>query len=129
MAVAIIGEQQVFVPTIYCWENDAGGVMTAAFKWEGQFYGLSYELAENLVRRRMDKQHLIANVKATLDTLVHHGKRVLDSTGNINPRLVNDEEANRFWLDRLWRKKVAAFQRVVLVKDISADAAKKLGYL
>lgn len=129
MPVAVIGEQKILVPMIFYWEDITDGVITAAFKWEGQTYGLSYPMAANLTRRRMDKKHLVANVKATLDTLLHHGKRVLDSTGNIHLRLVNDEEAARFWLDPKWERKVEAFNKIVRVKDISAADAKRMGYL
>ena len=68
-------------------------------------------------------------VKESLDVLVHHGKKVLDSTGQIDPRLVNDEEAIRYKFDQHWPKKVAAFNQLVRIAPITKKKAIKLKLL
>lgn len=121
------GNRRVKVPTIYIWEDEIGGLLTAAFMWAGRNYGLSFPLDQK--RKHIDKQHLKVQVRDTLDVLVHHGKDVLGQDGNVNPDKVKDLEANRFWQDPLWRNRVLAFRQAVLFKDISKDEAIKLNLL
>src|SRR3972149_5420246 len=110
--VDILGEMKIVIPSIYYWEDVVLGQstkMTMAFKILGSVYGLSYPIEEdNAVKINIARKKLFNTVKESLDVLVHHGKKVLDSFGNINPRLVNDEEAIRYKFDQLWNKRVVA---------------------
>lgn len=118
---------RIFVPTIYYWEDKEEGLITAAFRWKGQNFGMSFPYDENFVRRNnFDRKKLLHRVRETLDVLVHHGKKILDKDGSINPQKVNDAEAERFRYDKLWPQKVAAFEKAVLVKNISKEQAVKL---
>ena len=65
-------------------------------------------------------------MKDTLDILIHHGKKVLDSFGNIDPRLVNDYEAQRDAYDKKWGARVLAFKKVVKIKEITRAQAEVL---
>lgn len=120
------------VPNIYYWEerNILGGLdlMTMGFKWEGKMYCRAFEMANerNVVKIKMARRKLFQIMKESLDVLVHHGAKVLDATGNINPRLVNDEEAIRYKFDPLWDKRVAAFNKIVRVKEITKEEADKI---
>ena len=124
------------VPTIYFWEesyNDKPTIMTAAFKWKGVCFGESFPIDDtklSTVRKKADKNKLIEKVKEALDVLIHHGKRVLDDgDGNIDPRKVNDAEAERFYLDPGWRDKVIALRQIMLVRKITREQAVQLGLL
>jgi hypothetical protein len=104
--------------------------MTMAFKMFGMRFGMSYPIEDqNFVKIDMLRKKLFGVVKESLDVLVHHGKKGLDSRGNIDPRLVNDQEAIRFRLDEYWDKKVAAFNKLVRVAPITKEKAIKLGLL
>lgn len=119
------------VPLLFYWEDEIVGIMTCAFKWKGQNFGLSFPLEKNLTRRRMDKKKLVAQVRDTLDMLWHHGKDILDRNGNVDYRIVNDKEAAHAFRDKDWISKVA-FVRSVLknaVKDITREQAVRLGLL
>ncbi len=125
----------VRVPTIYFWEdfyNNKPEKMTAAFKWRGMCFGESFPIDDtklNKIRKRGDKNRLIEKVKEALDIVVHHGSRVLDSDGNINPKKVNDAEAERFWIDPEWRNKIIALRKIIIVKDATKEEVIKLGLL
>ena len=131
--VDILGEMKIVIPSIYYWEDVVLGQstkMTMAFKILGSVYGLSYPIEEdNAVKINIARKKLFNTVKESLDVLVHHGKKVLDSFGNINPRLVNDEEAIRYKFDQLWNKRVVAFNKLVRIKPITRKEALKLGLL
>lgn len=121
------------VPAIFYWENTEKGIsymMTMAFRWKGQKYGMSYEINDDN-RNHIDimRKKLFAVVKETMDVIVHHGAKVLDSLGNIDPRKVNEQEALRFWADPLWAKRVAAFNKMVKVAPITSKKAVAIGLL
>jgi len=123
---------KIVVPNIYFWMEEYQGqptIMTAAFRWKSEVYGLSYPADSNAVQRKVDKKTLINNVKATLDTLVHHGISILNINKNIDYSKVRDAEANRFWLDPLWKKKIEAFNKTVLIKKITREEAVQLKFL
>ena len=129
-------EIHVQIPPLWYWEDVEGGVsnkMTMAFKFHGLTFGMSYPIASdeatNAVKVGIIRKKLFAVVKESMDVLVHHGKKVLDSHGNIDPRLVNDEEAIRFRYDKDWDKKVAAFNKLVKIAPITRKKAKKLGLI
>ena len=127
----ILNELEVKIPPIFYWEDVVDGKsvkMTMAFKWRGQCYGMSYPIEDdNVVKRDIMRKKVFAIVKEALDVLVHHGLKVLDSNGIIDPRLVNDEEAIRWKLDPYWAKKVAAFNQLVRVAPITKKQAIALG--
>ena len=130
---SILGQMAVHIPPIYYWEDVEGGVsykMTMAFRMFGNNYGESYPIDDtNVVKLDILRKKLFAVVKESLDVLVHHGKKVLDVSGNIDPKLVNDEEAVRFRYDRSWDKKVAAFNQLVRVAPITKEKAIEIGLL
>jgi len=130
---SILSDMRVVIPPIFYWEDVEGGVsykMTMAFQWHGMNYGMSYEIEDqNRVRIEMLRKKLFRIVKESLDVLVHHKNNVLDAGGNIDPRLVNDEEAIRYRYDKDWDKKVAAFNSLVRVAPITKKKAIKLGLL
>lgn len=107
------------IPPIFYWEDVQDGksyLMTMAFQWHGQNYGLSYPISDDSDRSiDIMRRKLFAVVKETLDVLIHHGTKVVDQYGNVNPKLVNDEEAIRYRLDPMWRERVAAFNKLVRV--------------
>lgn len=127
----IFSDMRVRIPPIWYWEDvNADGtssLMTMAFQFRGMNYGLSYPIEDtNSVKIDIMRKKLFAVIKDSLDALVHHGTKILDSGGNIDPRLVNDEEAIRFRLDKHWDKKVAAFNKLVRVAPITKKKAIKL---
>jgi len=120
------------VPFIYFWIEKYGGkptVMTAALRWEGMNWGLSFPVNENAVWRDIDKKKLLAHMREIVSVLVLHGRTVLDNFNQINPRLVNDEEAARWKLDPLWGKRVRAVEKLTRVKEITREEAVKLKLL
>lgn len=130
---SITGEMVVKIPPLYYWEDVEDGrsvKMTMAFQFNGQNYGMSYPIEDdNYVKKEMMRKKLFAVVKESLDVCVHHGKKVLDGSGNINPTLVNDAEAERWKLDKHWEKKVAAFNQLVRIAPITKKRAIRLGLL
>ena len=130
---SVMGNMRIQIPPIYYWEDVVDGqsvMMTMAFKIHGGLFGMSYPIEDqNVVKINILRKKLFAVVKESLDVLVHHGKKVLDSFGNIDPRLVNEEEAIRYRLDQYWDKKVAAFNKLVRVAPITKKKAVKLGLL
>lgn len=130
---AIMNEMSVQIPSIYYWEDvvDKKSVlMTMAFQMFGRSFGMSYPIEDtNFVKIDIMRKKLFAVVRESLDVLVHHGRKVLDAGGNIDPRLVNDEEAIRFKYDKYWNKKVAAFNQLVRVAPITKKKAVELGLL
>lgn len=130
---SILGEMSVQIPPIYYWEEVVNGqsvTMTMAFKMFGQKYGMTYPIEENnFTKIDIMRGKLFAVVKESLDALVHHGKQILDSGGNIDPKKVNEQEAIRFKYDQYWDKKVAAFNQLVRIAPITKEKAKKLGLL
>lgn len=129
----ILAGMHVVIPPIYYWEEVENGksvLMTMAFQMFGHNYGESYPIVDtNVVKLDILRKKLFAVVKESLDVLVHHGEKVLDASGNINPKLVTDEEAVRFRYDPMWDKKVAAFNQLVRVAPITKAKATELGLL
>lgn len=129
----ILAGMNVVIPNIYYWEDVENGksvLMTMAFQMFGHNYGESYPLEDtNVVKLDILRKKLFVVVKESLDVLVHHGTKVLDSFGNIDPKLVTDEEAVRFKYDPHWDKKVAAFNQLVRVAPITKEKARKLGLI
>ena len=120
------------VPAIYFWLEEYGGkptVMTAAVRWEGMNFGLSFPVNENATWRNIDKKKLLTHMREVVSVLVLHGRRVLDNFNQINPRLVGDEEAARWSLDPLWDKRVKAVEKLTKVKEITRDEAVRLELL
>jgi len=121
----------IVIPYVYYWEDVEGGKslrMTMAFRILGRDFGMTYPIEDGATMKQIEllRGKLFAVVKDSLDSLVHHGEKVLDSFGQIDPRLVNDEEAIRFKYDKDWDKKVAAFNQLVRVKPITKVEANKL---
>lgn len=129
----ILDSMHIIIPPIYYWEDVENGksvLMTMAFQMFGKNFGLSYPIEDtNAVKIDIIRKKLFAVVKESLDVLVHHGTKVLDSFGNIDPKLVNEEEAVRFKHDPYWDKKVAAFNQLVRIAPITKAKAEKLGLL
>jgi hypothetical protein len=123
----------IVIPPIYYWEdveNGVSGKMTMAFQILGMTFGMSYPIEDqNIVKIKILRSKLFRVVKESLDVLIHHGEKVLDLFGNIDPRMVNNEEAIRYRYDRDWNKKVAAFNQLVRVAPITRKKAIKLGLL
>ena len=131
-----MSQMRVVIPPLWYWEDVESGVsnmMTMAFRIHGLTFGMSYpipsDVATNSVKVGIMRKKLFAVVKESLDVLVHHGKKVLDDHGNIDPRKVNDEEAIRFKFDKDWDKKVAAFNKLVRIAPITKRKAVKLGLI
>jgi len=127
-----MNREATVVPYIYYWEelyNKKPTIMTSAVRWENMNFGLSFPVNENIVRRDMDKKKLITHMKEVVSVLVLHGKTVLDKFNQIDPRLVNDQEAIRWKLDSLWDKRVNAVNKLMKVKDITREEAVKLKLL
>ena len=125
-------EKSKMVPPIYFWMEEYNGeptIMTAAVRWNGMNFGLSFPVEKNVARRNMDKKKLVTHLKEVVSVLVLHGKKVLDKYNQIDPRLVNDEEAARYYLDPLWDKNIAAVNKLMKVKDITMKEAKRLKLL
>lgn len=128
-----LSNMSIKIPPLYYWEDVEGGEsyqMTMAFKIHNLTFGMSYPIEDNnVVKVDIMRKKLFGVVKESLDVLVHHGTKVLDDTGNIDPRLVNDEEAIRFRFDPHWDKKVAAFNQLVRIVPITKKKAVQLGLL
>ena len=124
-----IGATKVFVPTIYVWEDRKNGEIIGAFEWQGSTYGLSFDYEMDRSQRERDKKQLKIRLRDTLDLLIHHGRRVMDSRGNINPNAVMQVEADRYFADPFWKERVKAFRRVCRIKEITKDEAIKLNLL
>lgn len=121
--------QSILVPPIYFWVEEYNGkptVMTAAVRWNNMNFGLSFPIAENFVRMNMDKKKLVTHLKEVVSVLVLHGKTVLDGFSQIDPRLVNDQEAIRWKFDPVWDRRVNTVNRLMKVKDITKDKAVEL---
>lgn len=110
--------------SVYYWEAD--GLMTAAVRWKDRNFGLSFPIDDNVVRKNMDKRKLGNHLREVANALYLHGEDVLDSTGNISPKLLNDAEARRFAFDPLWRERVIKFNKELRMEEISLDKAKML---
>ena len=129
----IMSDMHIKIPPIYYWEDVFDGksvLMTMAFQWRGRNFGMSYPIEDqNFVRINILRKKIFNVVKESLDVLIHHGEKILDKFGNIDPRLVNDQEAIRFRLDRYWKEKVAAFNKLVRIAPITKKKAMQLGLL
>lgn len=132
----VLQGRKISIPPIWYWEDVVDGksvLMTMAFKIHGRTFGMSYPIEEdeqtNVVKIGILRKKLFAVVKESLDVLLHHGVKILDAFGNIDPRLVNDEEALRYRLDKFWDQRVAAFNKLVRIAPITKEKAKKLGLL
>lgn len=124
--------QPTMVLPVYFWIDEYNGkpeVMTAAVRWKGLNFGLSFPVDENKVRCNMDKKKLVAHLKEIVSVLVLHGEKVLDKHKQIDPRLVNDQEAVRWKFDPSWDKHVQAVNKLTKVKEITREDAVKLGLL
>jgi len=124
--------QSITVPPIYFWVeeyNSKPTIMTAAVQWNKMNFGLSFPVDENVVRRSMDRKKLITHMKEVVSVLVLHGKNALDSFNQINPKLINEQEALRWHLDPLWDKRVKAVNKLMRVKDITRGEAVGLKLL
>ena len=122
----------IVVPPIYFWTEEYQGkptVMTAAVRYEGMNFGLSFPINENKTWYNIDKKKLITHMKEVVSVLSLHGRKVLDTFNQIDPRLVNDEEAVHWKLDPLWDKRVKAVERLTKVKEITRARAVKLKLL
>ena len=130
---SIMSDMKVNIPPIYYWEDVYKGTseaMTMAFLYKGRPYGMSYDIEDNnFVKIEMLRKKLFNVVKESLDVLVHHGDKVLDFNGDIDPRKVNDQEAIRWKFDEHWHKKVAAYNQLVKITPITREQAKKLKLL
>jgi hypothetical protein len=119
------------VPDLVYWKEEYEGSLTShtvAFKWRGMLFGETWPI-EDEMRVNWDRRRLIMKVKEALDVLVHHGKEALDSMGNVDPRLVADQEAIRLKRDPIWRERILALEKVLRIKDITREEAVKMGYL
>mgnify|MGYP001614258014 FL=1 len=129
----ILNGVYVKIPPIWYWEDVVEGktvLMTMAFKIYGMIFGLSYSIEDdNFAKIAVSRNKLFSVVKESLDALLHHGKQVLDKHGNIDPRLVNEQEAIRWRYDKNWDKKVAAFNKLVRVAPITKEKAEKMKLL
>lgn len=130
----ITSKMRVVIPPIYYWEDvesdGTSSMMTMAFRWNGGNWGMSYPIDDqNYVKISMQRKKLFQVVKETLDVLIHHGTKVLDKSGTIDPALVNDEEAIRWKHDKYWDKKVSAFNHLVRIAPITKEKAVKLKLL
>ena len=129
----LLSRMEIKIPPIYYWEEVVNGtseMMTMAFQMFGRNFGMSYPIEDtNRVKIDIMKKKLLWIVKESLDILIHHGEKVLDMFGNIDPRKVNDEEAIRFKYDPLWIQKVAAFNKLVKIAPITKQKAYSLGLL
>ena len=124
----------IMVPPIFIWfsqfdEHDKPHLVTAAVKWEGLRFGLSFEIDENQVRARMDCDKLIRHMRETSSVLALHGKMVLDSNQELNMKQINEQEAIRFKFDPLWDKRVKVVDSLIKVKYITQEDARKLKVL
>lgn len=123
----------IHIPPVYYWEDVYDGKsvsMTMAFKYKQLKFGMTYPIEdENVVKKDMLRKKLFAVVKESLDVLVHHGDKVLDIFGNIDPNLVNEQEAIRFRYDKNWDRKVAAFNKLVRIMPITRKQAVYKGLL
>lgn len=128
---ALLASMNIVIPPIYYWEDVENGksvMMTMAFQMFGSNYGESYPIeSTNVVELDIMRKKLFATVKESLDVLIHHGTKVLDAGGNIDPKAVNEEEAVRYRHDPFWDKKVAAFNQLVRIAPITKEKAIELG--
>lgn len=122
----------VKVLPIFYWEEDFDGeptVMTACVPYKSTSFGLSFPIDENKKRKDLDKKKLLTHMREIVSILTLHGDAVLDSYGEIDPRLVNDEEAKHGMLDPLWFKKVKAVDKLIRFKEITTKQAKEFNLL
>lgn len=117
---------------VFYWEetyNNKSTIMTAAVQYKGMNFGLSFPVDENVVRKNMDKKKLVSHMKEISSVLTFHGDKVLDNFKQIDPKLVNEQEATRFYLDPIWDKRVNAFNKLFRVKEITREKAVELKLL
>lgn len=129
----VTNQMRVIIPPIYYWEDVVDGksiLMTMAFKWRNQNWGISFPIdTENFVTISMQRKKLFLQIKQTLDVLIHHGEKVVDRNGNIDPAAVNEQEAIRFKYDKRWGQKVAAFNHLVRVAPITKKKALAMKFV
>ena len=117
---------------IFYWEEDFDGeptVMTACVPYKGTSFGLSFPIDENKTRKDMDKKKLLTHMREIASVLTLHGDKILDSYGEIDPTLMNDEEAKRYKLDPLWQKRVQAVNQLIRFKEITTEQAKQFNLI
>ena len=133
VAPDLLAKMNVIIPPVYYWEEVVNGkseMMTMAFQMLGRNFGMSYSIEDdNIVKIDMLRKKLFWVVRESLDVVLHHGEKVLDIFGNIDPKKVNDEEALRFKYDTRWMQKVAAFNKLVRIAPITKEKAVELGLL
>lgn len=122
---------KILVPFIFYWEEMKDGMvyMTAAFEWYGKKFGETWPKGTTNREAVLNKTHLLGIMRDTLCMLEHHGKKVLDQEGNIDPRKVNDQEAIQYEMDPLYDKKIEAFNQACKIKEITKDQAQKIGLM
>lgn len=130
----------IVVPDIFFWveydQTEKPTHMTCAFTYNSKRYG-PLQFGEtwpidkdwSKVSRRTFEKKLMGKMVESLDLLVHHGDRILDSDGNIHPVRANDAEAERFFLDKNWGDRIGAFAKIVRVKAINKAKAIELGLI
>ena len=117
---------------IFYWEEDFDGeptVMTACVPYKDTSFGLSFPIDDNATRKNMDKKKLMTHMKEIVSVLTLHGDAVIDSYGEIDPRLVSDEEAKHGMLDPMWAKKVKAVDGLIRFKEITKEQAKEFNLI
>lgn len=120
------------VPNIYFWAEEYGGkptIMTSAVRWNGMNFGLSFPADENNTQFNIDKKKLITHMKEIVSVLSLHGKRILDKNNQIDPKLINNEEALHWKMDPLWNERVKVVNKLMRVKEITKEEAIKLKLL
>lgn len=117
------------VPLYFWYTKTSEGkkhLMTAAFRWRGKPYGLSYDVPSDTREEWRAKNKLCTCIRESLDALFHHGDSIVDNSMNIDPRKVLEQEKNRYCLDPDWAYKVAALNKCIKVVEIDEDKARKL---
>jgi hypothetical protein len=129
----ILDDVHKVIPPIYYLEDVENGksvLMTMAFQMFGNNYGEIWPIEDtNFVKIDIMRKKLFNVVKESLDVMVHHGQKILDSDGNIDIEKMNEQEALRYKYDKFWKEKVAAFNKLVKIAPITRKKAEKLGLL
>jgi hypothetical protein len=129
IAPELMAQMATLVPPIYFWFDVVNGIpelMTAAVQWKGLNFGLSFPVAENKVKARMDSKKLITHMREVASVLAIHGEKALDSHKELNMKLINEQEAMHWKLDPIWDKRVKAVDKLIRVKDITKQKAQEL---
>lgn len=125
-------QEKIIVPPVYFWldvEGEKAVLMTAAVRWKGQNFGLSFPVEENKVLNQMASKKLLTHMREVVSVLVLHGDKVLDSLQQIDPLKVNDQEAIHWKMDPQWTRKILAVNQLIKIKDITKQQALELKLL